>query len=75
MSRSKKKTPIIGITSSETEKEDKKLANRKFRKVVKAQIKKEKDILALVKEVSNVWSFAKDGKKYVKNPKEKNLRK
>lgn len=75
MSRSTKKTPKKGITSSETEKENKRQANRKFRRVTKIQVKKGDKELPLTRELSNVWSFDKDGKQFLKQPTKKDLRK
>jgi len=65
MSRSRRMTPIFGYTTATTEKQDKRLANRAFRKAAKHCIKIEKEILPVFREVSNVWSFNKDGKHYV----------
>jgi hypothetical protein len=59
MSRSRKKTPITGITTATSEKDDKRKANRIFRRVTKVQIKKEDTPFVDIKEVSNVWSFDK----------------
>ncbi len=75
MSRSKKKTKIHGITTAKSEKDDKQKSNRKFRRIVKQKLKSEETVLPKIREVSNVWCFEKDGKKY--NPKmtEKELRK
>ncbi|MDH7461390.1 hypothetical protein QEG73_08865 [Chitinophagaceae bacterium 26-R-25] len=75
MSRSKKKTPITGITGAESEKNDKRIANRKFRRITKMQVKKGDDKFVELKEISNVWSFDKDGKHYLKSPTKKDLRK
>lgn len=75
MSRSTKKTPKRGITSAETEKENKRQANRKFRRVTKIQVKKGDNELPLTKELSNIWSFDKDGKQFLKQPTKKDLRK
>ena len=75
MSRSKKKTPKKGITGAESEKENKRQANRKYRRVTKIQVKKGKDELPLTKELSNVWAFDKDGKQYLEKPARKDLRK
>ena len=75
MSRSKKKTPKTGITKAETEKGDKRNANRKFRRKTKVLVKKGDDQFVDLKEVSNVWSFDKDGKQFLKNPTKKDLRK
>ena len=63
MSRSRKKTPIFGITTARSEKEDKRIANRKLRRVVKQELAREPDgVLPVLREVSNVWSMEKDGK-------------
>lgn len=44
MSRSVRKTKIFGITTAETEKQDKKQWNRTFRKVCKKLIRLEKEV-------------------------------
>ncbi len=75
MSRSKRNTPKRGITTSESEKEEKRRANRTLRKKVKIQIKKGKPVLSKLREISNVWAFSKDGKMYLKDPSAKDLRK
>jgi hypothetical protein len=75
MSRSKRNTPKRGITTSETEKENKRNANRKLRRKVKIQVKKGEINLSRLREISNVWSFDKDGKMYLKDPSAKDLRK
>lgn len=65
MSRSRRKKPIAGIaggTSHESEKWDKQKANRKLRHRVKEAIEGEEEVLPAQREVSNVWSFYKDGK-------------
>lgn len=67
MSRSKRKTPIIAIAGV-SEKKDKQLANRKFRKLAKNKISVQEyeDLPEDLKDVSNVWTFNKDGKIYMK---------
>lgn len=75
MSRSKKKTPIQGIASSDSEKEDKRDANRKFRRKTKQEIKNGEEQLPKLREVSNVWSFSKDGKTYREDLSDKEMRK
>lgn len=64
MSRSFKRTPIHGITKCESEKQDKQKANRLFRRMNKISIAKGKDSPIHLKEVSDVWKFGKDGKRY-----------
>ncbi len=61
MSRSRKKTPISGITKSDSEKLDKRDANRRERRINKELLKKEKE-LKRIREVSDIWTFNKDGK-------------
>lgn len=75
MSRSKKKTKIQGVTTATSEKENKRGANRKFRRIVKLQLKSGEVLLSKLREVSNVWSFDKDEKKYNAEMSEKDLRK
>jgi hypothetical protein len=75
MSRSKRHTPKRGITTSETEKGNKRMANRKLRRKTKVQVKKGDSELSRLREVSNVWAFDKDGKLYLLNPTRKDLRK
>lgn len=75
MSNSIKKTPKRGITTCESEKQDKKIANRKFRKIVKDKIRKQDEVLPLIREVSDVWAFGKDGKIYDNKMTKKELKK
>ena len=64
MSRSRKKTPIHGITTASSEKQDKRLYNRRFRRVVKQVLRQapECEVLPHLREYSNPWSMDKDGK-------------
>ncbi len=75
MTRSKRKTPIISNTVSGfngSEKDDKRIANRDFRRTNKMLLRDQEmakdleDIILLdrIREVSDVWSFKKDGKHY-----------
>ena len=69
MSRSFKKTPICGITTSESEAADKKLWHARFRTRAKQNLNTCDDFDSLVdihfREVSNVWSMAKDGRQWL----------
>ena len=68
MSRSRKKTPISGWATAETEKTDKRLANRRLRASVRNLInRQEYDLLRThsVEEVSNAYTFDKDGKMWL----------
>jgi len=75
MSRSRRNTKIIGITTAKSEKQDKREANRKFRRITKQLIKKRNWNLPKLRELSNVWAFAKDGKMYRSTLDKKYLRK
>ncbi|WP_109830116.1 hypothetical protein [Reichenbachiella versicolor] len=75
MSRSRKKTKIQGIASTDSEKEDKREANRKFRRKTKQEVKKGDEQISELREVSNVWSFGKDGKRYRSDLSDKEMRK
>lgn len=66
MSRSRKKVAVCGWTCKESEKKDKRLANRKFRKHTRQNLKELIDgidkIPYRMREISQIWDFAKDGK-------------
>jgi len=66
MSRSRRKHDIIGLACHHhiSEKKDKKASNRRFRSSVKQALRSGKDILPLRRELSDLWSFSKDGKTY-----------
>jgi hypothetical protein len=75
MSRSKIKTPIIGFTTAESDKVGKRQANRAFRRKTSMEVLQGKEIISSLREISNVWSFPKDGKAYRINLDKKYLRK
>lgn len=60
MSRSYKKHPCITWTCK-SNKKDKRLANRLFRRLSRIFIKIGKEPLHRLKECSNTWSFSSDG--------------
>ena len=71
MSRSRRKTPIVGNTTARSEKQDKRLANRRLRRKVKEVLQVEPEAVELIpdiNEVSSTWGFDKDGKHYLKSP-------
>lgn len=75
MSRSRRKNPIIGITTAETEKKNKLEANRRLRRLNRIKIHKGDFELFQLREISNVWMFDKDGKQYLKKPYWKDIMK
>lgn len=75
MSRSVRKTKIFGITTAETEKQDKRRWNRIFRRVCKKLTSLEKDAPNKLRSITNVWDGAKDGRRYYRNATNKDMRK
>jgi hypothetical protein len=75
LSRSYRRTPIFGITTSRSEKQDKRFANRRLRRKVKSCVVTGDEELPLLREVSNVWTFDKDGKAYWSHGRKKDMRK
>lgn len=64
MSRSYKHTTISGITTATSEKRDKQLANRRFRRISKHRVRIDEEPLIDLNEISDPWDFQKDGKRY-----------
>lgn len=70
MSRSRRKTPIVGCTTSRSERQDKKVWHKRWRARERTALTSTKvdDLDAylplLEKQVSNVWDMGKDGKQY-----------
>lgn len=64
MSRSTRKTPIVGITKAPSEKNDKRVAQRRFRRKAKVSISQGEDPPEDLNEIADVWTFDKDGKQF-----------
>ena len=72
MSRSYRKTPIFGASTSLSDKQDKRYANRAYRRSVNQELDDLKENpelfdemdLPIEKEISDPWNFSKDGKRY-----------
>ena len=68
MSRSRKHTPITGHTTARSEKQDKRIHNRRFRRTIKLalhDILNDLDkMLPELKEIWEEWDMDKDGKAY-----------
>lgn len=62
MSRSMRKTPIVGFTTADSEKTDKRVANRRLRRRVRQLLDEHSDVLPHVREVFNAHDMSKDGK-------------
>lgn len=68
MSRSSRKTSICGITTAVSEKLDKRRGNRKARRANRVCLAKGAEPIQ-TREVSDVWSMAKDGKHFFSQTK------
>lgn len=64
MSRSSRNNPAGGITTANSEKHDKRVANRRFRRKTRLAIRHEREPPASPRQISNVWCWAKDGKRW-----------
>jgi hypothetical protein len=64
MGRSKRRTPVRGITSADSEKQDKRLYNRRYRRVCRQalHVAPARELLPVLREYSNVGAMDKDGK-------------
>ena len=65
MSRSRKKTPITGVTTARSEADDKKAWHRAIRRAEKVRIStKPEDATLPERQFTSAWNRAKDGKIY-----------
>jgi len=67
MSRSRRKTPVTGLTTARSEKDDKRIINRGMRRLTKQKLRNMDDAEAIIlpenpNEIMNVWSMNKDGR-------------
>jgi hypothetical protein len=62
MSRSRRKTPITGMTTAASDTRGKVLAHRRQRRRVRAALASGQVEVATRRKAGHVWSFAKDGK-------------
>ncbi len=77
MARSMRPTPTFGMTTHESEKADKRRANRRLRRRVREVVSSVNapEVLPALREVSNLWSMAKDGRSHWPNAGPRDLRK
>jgi hypothetical protein len=76
MSRSRKKTPITGVTLAESEKQDKVKAHRAYRRTLKQTLTPDLETpLPLERQLKDVWEMAKEGKSYDATLNPKRMRK
>jgi hypothetical protein len=75
MGKSYKKNVYTGWAGAESEKHDKETAHRSFRNKEKqalrnVMVNEEEEFPERLEEVSEEWTFAKDGRQYCGKPKE-----
>ena len=80
MSRSRRKKPIFGNTTSDSEKRDKVIYHRRYRRRVENAIREslqsgDEATFPHPDEVGDTWTWNKDGKTYWKDAKKEDLRK
>jgi hypothetical protein len=61
MSRSRRHTPVTGITKSESDKRGKVLAHRRQRRRVRTAMASGNAEIVTRRKAGDVWGFAKDG--------------
>jgi len=74
MSRSYRKSPFIGVTCARSEKDDKRVANRRYRRRVSSSLISGRE-MPLIREVSEVYLFSKDGRQMITDKNSRWLRK
>jgi hypothetical protein len=69
MSRSRRLQPLCGVTGAPSDKPGKRWANRRWRRAVRVRLGQGADVLPARRELGDVWSMGKDGKRYF-NPRQ-----
>ena len=77
MSRSVRKSPIVGVTAATTDAADKRDANKRLRRAAKVRVQVDPDGLlpSKLKEISDIWTTAKEGKLRISSINDKRMRK
>lgn len=78
MSRSRRKTPIMGITKADSDHRWKKMAARELRHRVKQELNTTHDgdrFAGKRWDLVNPWSSEKDGKQWLRDPESRWMRK
>jgi len=66
MGKSRRRTPIVGITTARSEKFDKKIMHGRLRRKSKVLAPDPDAVFPIPDEAMNKWSMAKDGKQYIR---------
>lgn len=64
MSRSRRKTPIHGITTASSDKSSKIASHRRIRRTIRQLVLEKLENPPVEKQITNSWNFNKDGKKW-----------
>lgn len=68
LARSRRRTPIASLAVTTSEKQDKRWANRNCRSALRRALKREGDpdatVLPVLRDVSDPWTMAKDGRSW-----------
>lgn len=75
MSRSRRNTPIFGNTRAPSERVDKDIWHRKFRRVSRSAIKAGWEVLPHFRDMSSPWKMDKDGKRWWGGAQARDMRK
>ena len=64
MSRSTRKTPVLGMIGGGSEKNDKRICNRRVRRSAKQQLHPDAEDIIIInkREAYDTWDMGKDGK-------------
>ena len=68
MTRSSRRTSIVGVTTCPSEKRDKQFANRACRHALRVALAHDAtgdEVLPTLRDVSNPWTMDKDGKQWI----------
>lgn len=74
MSRSRRNTPIVGMTTADSDKAFKQAEHRRDRRAVKVRLEFDEEPLP-TKAFGNPWASEKDGKQWLTEPSPKLMRK
>lgn len=75
MSRSRRRTPITGMTCADSEKADKQFGHQRTRVAIRCAMARDAEALPDRRGTENPWDYAKDGKKWRGNADAKLMRK
>jgi hypothetical protein len=75
MARSRKKTPIFGMTTAESDKADKVAAHRSARHRARQLLHVGVEDIPSSRDIENPWKYSKDGKRFWRDAQPEHMRK